>query len=236
MAWTWTLSLGLPWPDRDDRTGGTARAMYVGRIVAVGKTQAGANVALYRVSSRSFPNRQVVERGGALAVVPREGNESDLSRNPYIAYNALRLAGAWAVASNGSHTDSIAEKIAAGVPVRDALVQTLLAMDYEEDEYNTPRIAAVAPLRGDTGWLGIVRRDALVVKEVRLVAGKAMYLATYEADDVRDLHWSQFDAASATDAARFMVEGGAFKEMERPVTSAAALAGTQGFVLGSYIV
>ena len=210
--------------------------MYVGRIVAVGKTQAGANAALYRVSSRSFPNRQVVERSGALAVVPREGHEGDLSKNPYIAYNAVRLVGTWAVASNGSHTDVIAEKIAAGLPVRDALVQSLLAMDYEKDEYNTPRIAAVAPLSGDTAWLGIVRRDALVVKEVALVAGKAMYLATYEADDVRDSHWSGFDAASATDAARFIVDGGAFKEMEKPVTSAAALAGTQGFDLGSHIV
>lgn len=210
--------------------------MYAGRIVAVGKTRAGANAALYRVSSRSFPNRRVVERDGALAVVPREGYEGDLSKNPYIAYNALRLVGTWAVASNGSHTDVIAEKIGAGMPVRDALVQTLLAMNYEKDEYNTPRIAAVAPLHGDTGWLGIVRQDALVVKEVPLAAGKAMYVATYEADDVRDSHWSQFDAASATDAAQFIVEGGAFKEMERPVTSAAALAGTQGFVLGSYVV
>ena len=43
--------------------------MYVGRIVAVGRTRAGANAALYRVSSRSFPNRRIVEAGGHLAVV-----------------------------------------------------------------------------------------------------------------------------------------------------------------------
>lgn len=58
--------------------------MYVGRIVAVGKTQVGANAVLYRVSSRSFPNRRIVERGGVLAVVPREGSEGDLLKNPYI--------------------------------------------------------------------------------------------------------------------------------------------------------
>ena len=210
--------------------------MYVGRIVAIGKTSAGANAVLYRVSSRSYPNRRVVERSGILAVVPREGHEGDLLRNPYIAYNALRLVGSWAVASNGSHTDPICEKIGAGVPVRDALASTLLAMDYERDEYGTPRIAAVVPLRGDTGWLGIVRRDALVVKEVALAPGRALYLATYEADDVRELQASDFDAATAVEAARFAVDGGAFRDMEKPVTSAAALAGAQGFTLGRHTV
>jgi IMP cyclohydrolase len=210
--------------------------MYVGRIVAIGRNRAGANVALYRVSSRSFPNRQVVERAGVLAVVPREGHEEDLLRNPYIAYNALRLAGTWAVASNGSHTDPIAEKIEAGMPVRDALVHSLLALDYEKDDYQTPRIAAVVPLRGDSGWLGIVRHDALVVKEMPLAAGRAVYLATYEADDIRDSHSSIFDAATAAEAAQYVVDGGAFKELERPVTSAAALAGDEGFTLGSFTV
>ena len=210
--------------------------MYVGRIVAVGRTKSGANAALYRVSSRSFPNRQMVERPAALAVVPREGHEADLAKNPYIAYNALRLAGDWAVATNGSHTDPIAEKIGAGVPARDALVGSLLALDYERDDFSTPRIAAAVPLRGDTGWLAIVRHDALVVKEVSLVAGRALYLATYEADDIRDDQASDFDASSAAEAARFMVDGGAFLALELPVTSAAALAGSRGFELGSYLV
>ena len=210
--------------------------MYVGRIVAVAKTRTGSNAVLYRVSSRSFPNRQVVRQGDVLVVVPRAGHEGDLSKSPYIAYNALRLAGSWAVATNGSHTDAIAEKISAGMPVRDALVLSLLALDYEKDDYDTPRIAAAAPLTGDTGWLGIVRRDALVVKEVPLHAGEAMYLATYEASDVQDSHRSEFDAASADDAARFIVEGGAFSRLEKPVTSAAALAGPRGFALGSHVV
>ena len=210
--------------------------MYVGRIVAIGRTRAGANAALYRVSSRSFPNRRAVEYPTRVAVTPLEGHEQDLLSNPYIAYNAVRLAGDWAVASNGAHTDPVAEKIEAGMPARDALAQALLAMDYEKDEYSTPRIAAAVPLRGDTGWLGIVRSDALVVKEVPLVAGHAVYLATYEADDVRDSQSSAFDAATAAEAARFMVDGGTFQELERPVASAVALAREGGFELGSYAV
>ena len=61
----------------------------------------------------------------------------DLSRSPYIMYNALRLAGSWAVAANGSHTDTITEKISAGTPVRDALALSLLVMDYEGQRTTT---------------------------------------------------------------------------------------------------
>ena len=210
--------------------------MYVGRIVAVGRTADGRNAALYRVSSRSFPNRRTVDLGGVLAVVPREGAEDDVRRNPYIAYNAVRTAGGWAIATNGTHTDPIAEKIAAGMPPRDALAMTLLALDYEHDALDTPRIAAAVPLAGDEAWLGIVRADALVVKSVELRAGHAIYLATYEANDVRPEQTSEFDAASADDAAQAMVDHGAFAALDRPVTAAAALAGPHGFALGTHDV
>ena len=65
--------------------------MYVGRIVAIGRTPGGANLAAYRVSSRSFPNREAVQGEGRCAVVPRAGHEADVSKNPYIAYNCLRI-------------------------------------------------------------------------------------------------------------------------------------------------
>ena len=107
--------------------------MYIGRIVAVGRTPEGSNAAMYRVSSRSFPNRRIVRSGDQLAVIPREGCEADLAKNPYISYNCLRLAGDWAVATNGSQTDPIAEKIASGMPVRDAIALGLLALDFEHD-------------------------------------------------------------------------------------------------------
>ncbi len=210
--------------------------MYVGRIVAVGKTSGGANTVMYRVSSRSFPNRRAVDNNGTISVVPRPGAEADVTTNPYISYNALRLAGGWAIATNGSHTDPIAEKIAGGMPVRDALATCMLALDYEKDDLNTPRISAAVPQQGDAGWLAIVRKDSFVVKEVPLQAGRAMYLATYEADDVRDTQTSDFDAASATEAAEFAVSGGAFAALEKPVTSAAALAANGGFQLGTFIV
>lgn len=207
--------------------------MYVGRIVAVGRNCAGANAGLYRVSSRSFPSRKAVDLNGRIAIVPREGHETDVHKNPYIAYSCLRVARDWAIVTNGSHTDPIAEKIESGVPIRDALVSTLLALDYEKDDYHTPRIAGAAPLEGDVGWLGIVRPDALVVKSVELAPGRASYLATYEADDVRDSQHVEFDASDAAAAARYTLDGAGFAELENPVTSAAALAAGGHFDLAT---
>lgn len=209
--------------------------MYVGRFVAVGRNAAGQNAVLYRVSSRSFPNRQAVVRGNAVVIVPRAGAEADALANPYVAYTALRLAGGFAIAGNGSHTDPISEKMAAGMAPRDALALSLLALDYEKDSYGTPRIAAVVPLSGERAWLGTVRRDLLTVREVTLVAGRAQYLATYEADDIRESQVSAFDAATAAEAARYAVHGGAFAALEKPVTSAAALAAGGAFQLGTYV-
>lgn len=206
---------------------------YLGRVVAVAKTKAGRNAALYRVSSRSFPNRRAVPADGAVVILPREGAEDDAARNPYVSYNAVRIAGQWAVAANGAHADPIAEKLAGGAPPKDALALTLLTMDYERDHLRTPRIAAVVPVEGDEAWLSVVRADGLQVQAVRLEAGAAVYLATYEASSVTPQQRSEFDAADAADAAQFAIEGGAFAAMPHPVTSAAALADPPGFALGT---
>ena len=210
--------------------------MYVGRIVAVGRTRAGANAGLYRVSSRSFPNRRAVEIDGRLAIVPREGHEGDVHKSPYIAYSCLRVAGDWCVVTNGSHTDPIAEKIESGVPVRDALAGSLLALDYERDDYRTPRIAGAVPVAGDTAFLAIVRHDALVVRAVPLEPGRASWIATYEADDVRAAQRLEFDASDAGAAAQAIIAGPGFVELEKPVTSAAALVSGGHFELATVTV
>src|SRR5262249_35010937 len=158
----------------------------------------------------------------------------DIHKNPYIAYDCLRVAGAWAVASNGSHTDPIAEKIEQGMSPRDALATCLIALDYEKDQLSTPRIAAVVPLAGDSAWLAIVRRDALIVREVALESGRACYVATYEHDDVRPEQRVAFDAQSALQAARQTFDGPGFAQFEKPVTSAAALATSGGFELATH--
>jgi IMP cyclohydrolase len=215
--------------------------MYVGRIVAVGRTPEGRNAVLYRVSSRSFPNRRTVTTSRGLAVVPIEGHEKDIFRNPYIAYNAARVATTparqvIAVATNGSQTDPITEKIASGMGIRDAMALSLMSLDYEKDDFNTPRIAVAVARGADEGWAGIVRKDAVIVRAFPLVAGKAYYFATYETNEPREEYVSDFRAATAAEAARFAVDGGRFADLEKPVCSAAALETAAGFDLAGFTV
>ncbi|MEG2076944.1 MAG: IMP cyclohydrolase, partial [Victivallaceae bacterium] len=76
--------------------------MYLGRIVAIAMNKQGKVSALYRVSSRSFPNRETVRQGDIVSVMPRAGFEDDLKKNPYITYNCVRFAGSWAVVARSA--------------------------------------------------------------------------------------------------------------------------------------
>jgi len=157
--------------------------MYVGRFVVVGP-----EVGAYRVSSRSFPNRRIAEREGALTVGPTaDAPETD---NPYISYNCVRTAGDRAVLGNGSHVDPITEKIELGYPARDALAESLLALDYEKDDYDTPRVAGVV---GEESYVGTVRKDALLVERVE----EPTLVATYEKNAPESFDFGATDAEAA---------------------------------------
>lgn len=209
--------------------------MYIGRIVAVARNRKGGLAALYRVSSRSFPNRTAVVTPDKVSIVPKAGHETDVQKNPYIAYNCVRLmcGGQVAVVTNGSQTDPVAEKIGMGVPVRDALASALLTLDYEKDQYDTPRIAAVADRRDDTAWLGIVRRDGLEVRQMPLEAGRFFYVATYEENRVRDAQSGSFAGGNAAAACRFILGEDVFAQRTNPVTAVAAVARDAGFELAA---
>ncbi|MFB6173756.1 MAG: IMP cyclohydrolase [Halobacteriales archaeon] len=179
--------------------------MYVGRFVVVGP-----RVGAYRVSSRSFPDRKIVERdAGTLTVVPTA--EAEATDNPYVSYNCVRTVGESAVLGNGSHVDPVAEKLELGYPPRDALAEALLALDYEKDDYDTPRLAGVL---GDGAHVGIVRRDALLVREV----SEPTLVATYERDEPEPV---EFDAAGAGEAARMAYD----LDVEHPVCAAGVVPG-----------
>ena len=173
--------------------------MYVGRFIVVGP-----RVGAYRVSSRSFPNRRIVERDDTLTVAPTP--DAPATDNPYVSYNCLRVVDGSAVIGNGSHVDPIAEKLALGYPARDALAESLLALDYEKDDYDTPRIAGVV---GDDAFVGIVRRDALLVERVT----EPTLVATYERDAPEPY---AFAAEGAEEAAREAFD----LDFEHPVCAA----------------
>jgi len=205
--------------------------MYIGRIVAIARTRDGRGAALYRVSSRSFPNRmaQTLADGKTVAIIPKPGFENDIHKNPYIAYNCLRFANRFAIVTNGSHTDPIAIQIEKGIPPRDALANVMLNMDFEHDSLDTPRISAVITPSGDKGWLGIVRRDALLIREFNLNPGQAYYISTYEKNRPSDNQVdNNFTPVNAQQACDFILGQGVFAEFEKPVTAVCAVAKQDG--------
>ena len=192
--------------------------MYVGRFVVVGP-----GIAAYRVSSRSFPNRRAFGRDGTLTVGPTaDAPETD---NPYIAYNCLRPAERvdedYAVVGNGSHVDPVTEKLELGYPPRDALALSLLALDFEKDDYDTPRVAGV--VGEDEAFVATVRRDALVVEAV----AEPTLVATYEKDSPEPFDLS---AETADEAARELYD----LDLEHPVCAAAATVSGDGVETVTY--
>ncbi|HQK77091.1 MAG TPA: IMP cyclohydrolase [Candidatus Hydrogenedentes bacterium] len=210
--------------------------MYVGRIVSIAMTKDSRLCGVYRVSSRSFPNRTAVLRENRVSIVPKPGHEADVHKNPYIAYNCVRVVcgGDVAVVTNGSHTDPIAEKIMSGMNPRDALLLSLMTLDYEKDDYNTPRIAGVVDKRnGGSGYLGIVREDGLDVRRMPLEAGMFYYVATYEEGKLSDTQSGAFPAKTAPEACQFLLGGGVFAERTHPVTAVAAMSSNSDFELAA---
>lgn len=156
------------------------KGVYVGRMVGVGLND-GKPFAFYRLSSRSFPNRKALIKGDEVYIV----NLTE-TNNPYVSYPVVKILPEYAVVGNGAHTTFIAQTLEWEKP-RKALIHVLDGMDYERDEYNTPRIAAIVQRDSNKAWLGFVGKNELWVKEVRLEEGKAFFTATYNVEGIETL-------------------------------------------------
>lgn len=196
--------------------------MYTGRILSAGMNDDGKPFVAYRVSSRSFPNRKCLKYDDRAAVVPIEGFEKDIYKNAYISYNSIKIVDDKIVVSNGSQTDVIADKIGVGMNMRDALAYSLLTMDYEKDDYNTPRIAAAVTSTDKEDeyecYIGIVNDNKILVEKVPY--GEAAFISTYgsQVPDKVD-----FEAKTSEGAAKYIFDEGTFANYEKPVTSCAAI-------------
>ena len=189
--------------------------MYLGRIISIGSSKDGV-YASYRVSSRSFPNRKSVVNNQKVAIIPTQGSEDDIYKNPYISYNCIDIIDDICVVTNGSHTDIIAGKIREGMNMKDAVALSLLTMDYEKDDYNTPRIGGAINTKGE-GYIGIVTHEGIEVKKVN--PGESFYVSTYEHNTPREVDYT---ATNSKEATEFIFNGGIFSEFTHPVTSCAA--------------
>ncbi|ASJ12385.1 IMP cyclohydrolase [Thermococcus thioreducens] len=145
---------------------------YTGRTLGIGLMN-GKPFAFYLLCSRSFPKRKVIVKGRAVYI--ENLTETD---NPYVSYPVVRLLDEYTVVTNGLQTDFIAQTLEWESP-RKALIHVLDALDYERDNYSTPRIAGIIGT-DSRGWLGFAGRDEFWVKTLGLKDGKAFVTATYD--------------------------------------------------------
>jgi IMP cyclohydrolase len=200
--------------------------VYVGRIIGVGRTLDGRPVSAYRISSRSFPNRSAERSGGSIRIVPRPGSPDAASDSPYIAYECLVWNERFTVASNGTHTRPIFERVKAGNTPRDALVSVLAGLDREFDAYDTPRICSLFDASSNAFFLGGVTATALSVIPVEVPSGAMAYIATYEfplpSPDRLD---RDFKASIAMEACQHVIRSSIFADFEHPVCAVARMVG-----------
>ncbi|XRP96493.1 IMP cyclohydrolase [Methanocaldococcus sp. 16A] len=199
--------------------------MYIGRFLVAGKTKDGKSFVAYRVSSRSFPNREARKiNDNTVAIIPKDLNE--IFKNPYITYNCIKIVDNVVVASNGSHTDFIAEKLHFGK--RDALIYVLSVMDYEKDDYKTPRIAAV--LDENECYMGYVAHDDIRVKKVELKEGKGYYLGVYNACKIDENQIIDIEGETAEEIVDYILN---YEEFEHPVACAVAIIDKDGIKIAT---
>jgi IMP cyclohydrolase len=113
-----------------------------------------------------------------------------------------------------------------GYPPRDALSLALLSMDYEKDDYRTPRVAGIVS-KGSL-YLGIVAEDRLLVKKLPWKENVSYMIATYEVQDFMEIELRGY---SAEEIAREIYE---LKEYELPVCSASAIRKGNSYELAVY--
>ncbi|MEI6896653.1 MAG: IMP cyclohydrolase [Psychromonas sp.] len=206
--------------------------MYVGRIVAAGLTEKGKFCVMYRVSSRTFPNRIIKENNGALFVMPKSGFESDIFKNPYISYNCLHSNQRYAVVGNGTHTDPIFEKLKEGMSMRDSIASVLLTMDYKQSTLDTPRISAIVDKKLRRAALGVVRENVIEVHVFDLQPGRYRYVTTYEHCVLfPNFGGDKLVVSSAEEAAQYILSDGVFQSFNNPISAAAAIESENGFIL-----
>lgn len=202
--------------------------MYIGRFVTLGRMADGSVFIGYRVSSRSFPNRKLIETDRGIQVV----NLETATTSRFVSYHALVCSERLAVAGNGDHVNYIFDQISGNAPVKQALTNVLNGMSYEHDQYNTPRIAGVIDKKSSECYLGIVSESDLLIQKIELKPLQIQYIATYNHNTIDRSYRHSFShnsIKSAKDVCNVLVDKQPFSEFSFPVSCCSALAIPEGF-------
>ncbi len=203
--------------------------VYVGRIVAIGKNPDNGLTALYRISSRSFPNRKIIVNNKEGLVIPKVGHEDDILKNPFISYQCLSVVNPYMVVGNGSHTEIVAVKLRNGMSIKDTLGSVLLSFDYEPDSLHTPRICGVVDMEKSFGYMGIVTDHSLSVMSYDLKPGKLFYVATYKMQSLDETQVDNcFNANAPEKACRYILSEGVFAKFSHPVAAISGVINSSG--------
>jgi IMP cyclohydrolase len=160
---------------------------YPGRGIVMGLGPGGERVQIYWLMGRSenSKNRIFVQNQDG-SVSTKAFDEKKLTDSSLIIYNPLRIANGVHIISNGDQTDTIAEFLAKGKSVEEALK----TRTYEPDAPNyTPRISGVFYPNGSY-FLSILKasdkenpkRESISIEKETGTANTGEMLTTYEGD------------------------------------------------------
>jgi len=160
---------------------------YPGRGIVMGLGPNGEQVQIYWLMGRSenSKNRIFVQNADG-SVRTKAFDEKKLTDPSLIIYNPLRIANGVQIISNGDQTDTIAEFLAKGKSVEEALK----TRTYEPDAPNyTPRISGVFYPNGSYA-LSILKasgkenpkRESIFIEKEAGTANTGEMLTTYEGD------------------------------------------------------
>ncbi|MCX8044462.1 MAG: IMP cyclohydrolase [Desulfobacterota bacterium] len=160
---------------------------YPGRLIIIGLSPSGQQVALYAVTGRSPSSqaRRLKIDSARQCIVIRPTDETILrTGNPtLLVYPAIMWGTRGVAISNGTQTEAVFEHLAPDRTPVEVLVRSLRDWHYEPDEPNfTPRISGC--ITKDGAALSIIKRapDGSSMRaffEVPMIRGSGKMIATY---------------------------------------------------------
>ncbi|NWG09977.1 MAG: hypothetical protein HXX80_06730 [Nitrososphaerales archaeon] len=167
--------------------------VYLGRVVAIGRTKEGRPCCAYAVSgrSRSSRMRRAILHHKRVAIEPLigvqegQGDQASLIFYDCITYNDYPPL---IVIGNGNQVNSIFDLFSSEESSVKNMREILKELGPEPDSYHTPRIAgAIWKPSKDSPWrycVGMITSEDFDVKIITIPKNRLVYLSTYTGDEL----------------------------------------------------